>query len=437
MDTVYKLGEFPLTVAAGGKALVGDIDGDGMMEAVFIKGDSGLDYRYVPHQVASAAAYRLDGTLLWQVGDDSGTAGEFDADFPAQLVDIDGDGALELVCVMQKQLLVLAGATGAEKHRFALPAADAHDCIIVCDLTGRGYTGDLLLKNRYERLWAMSLTDDRALQLLWEHRGNIGHFPLAVDINGDGHDEVMAGYDLLDCNGALLWSCKDLDEHADCLWAGDVFADGRIEVCVGGSDTCLYDATGNELWRYTGSVESQHVALGHYDAEKSTMQIAGLDRIERGDGYRGSRHQGDKTPCGKDGIFFLNADGTERWKEERKTPGWLTIVETYRHWCGRVQDYILAYRRGGGLLPCLYDSELRRVAEFGTDGYIAHADFFGRGMNDALIYTPTKAVIYSGAPFDITARLAELRQQPSAHRSPLPHPRRLSMVTLYPGCVAE
>lgn len=438
MDAVYKLGEFSLSFAAGGKGLLGDIDGDGVMEAVFVKGDSERDFRYVPHQVASAAAYRLDGTLLWTLGDDSGKAGEFDADFPAQLIDIDGDGKLELVCVMQKQLLVIEGSTGKEKCRFALPAEEAHDCIITCNLTGRAHRGDIILKDRYNQLWALSLTASGELKLLWTHTGNVGHYPLAVDINADGFDEVMAGYDLLDHNGALLWSCKDLDEHADCLWAGDVFADGRIELCVGGSDTCLYDADGNELWRYTGSVESQHVALGHYIAGKAGMQISGLDRIERADGYIGSRHSGDKTPGGKDGIFFLSADGAELWKEDRKTPGWLTIVETYRNWAGRAQDYILAYRRGGGVLPGLYDSNQTRIAEFGTEGYVLHADVFARGMDDCIIYTPEKAVIYSASPFDIKERIESAQKQlAEGSAKPLLQPRRLSMSTLYPGCIAE
>ena len=168
------------------------------------------------------------------------------------------------------------------------------------------------------------------------------------------------------------------------------------------------------------------------------MQISGLDRIERGDGYVGSRHAGDKTPGGKDGIFFLSADGTELWKEARTTPGWLTIVETYHNWKGRTQDYILAYRRGGGVFPGLYDGEQRRVAEFDTEGYVLHADFFGRGMDDAIIYTPTKAVIYGGEAIDVAARIATARAQASdGTAQPLAQPRRLSMSTLYPGCIAE
>lgn len=438
MDKVYTLGEFTLEFAAGGKALLGDINGDGMMEAVFVKGDTGRDFRYVPHQVVSAAAYRLDGSILWTCGDDSAPAGEFDADFPAQIADIDGDGKLEFVCVMQNALHVFDGATGTIKCRAALPSPEAHDCLIICNLTGRTFRGDLVLKDRYEHLWACSLESDGTLKTLWTHTGNVGHFPLAVDINGDGFDEVMAGYDLLDHTGRILWSCKNLDEHADCLWAGDVFGDGKLELCVGGSDTCLYDACGNELWRYTGSVESQHVALGHYIPGKAGMLISGLDRIERGDGYVGSRHSGDHTPGGRDGIFFLAADGTELWKENRTTPGWLTIVETFCNWNGRQQDYILAYRRGGGLMPGLYDADCKRIAEFPTEGYVVHGDLFGRGMDDVIVYTGTKAVVYGAAPYDIPERIKMIETASSSEKpTPLVQPRRLTMSTLYPGCIAE
>ena len=37
---------------------------------------------------------------------------------------------------------------------------------------------------------------------------------------------------------------------------------------------------------------------------------------------------------GKDGMFLLDCNGKEIWKEDRKTDGWLTIVNTYRNWNG-------------------------------------------------------------------------------------------------------
>ena len=45
--------------------------------------------------------------------------------------------------------------------------------------------------------------------------------------------------------------------------------------------TVMYDRYGKELWRYEGSIESQHIALGRFRSDLPGMQIAGLDRLVR------------------------------------------------------------------------------------------------------------------------------------------------------------
>lgn len=413
MGEVYEISSFDISAAGGGKGLLGDIDGDGRMEVVFAQGNSGIDDRYVPHQVTCVTAYRLDGTMMWQAGEKMEEPGGFGADFPVQVCDFDGDGRLEIVCVMNRKFCVLDGRTGECRTQYELPSDEAHDCIILADLTGRGARRDVILKDRYHNMWAL----DNEWKLLWTHAGNVGHFPWVSDVNGDGYDEVMAGYDLLDHNGRLLWSCKDLEDHADCLWVGDVNADGKPEIVVGGSVTCLYDADGNELWRYDGSIESQHVALGKFCPELPGLQVAGLDRIQRGDGYKGQW-------SGRDGMFLLDCEGKELWKEDRQTKGWLTIVDALYNWNGEGKNYILAYRRGGGVNPGLYDGKGNNVISFPEDGYVLHGDLFGRGKEEVLIYTTEKAYVYSGTQYD-------LKESPSG--KPIPQSRRLYASTLYPG----
>ena len=80
------IGKFDIAAAGGGKGLLGDIDGDGRMEVVFVQADSGIDDRYVPHPITCVTAYRLTGELLWQRGDSSGRPGSFGSDFPAQIL---------------------------------------------------------------------------------------------------------------------------------------------------------------------------------------------------------------------------------------------------------------------------------------------------------------------------------------------------------------
>lgn len=402
-----------ISAAGHGKGLLGDLDGDGRMELVFVRADGDIDDRYVPHQAVCITAYRLSGEMMWQRGKTEGKPGNFGSDFPAQIYDIDGDGKLEVLCVMDRRFLVLDGMTGEVKEDHPLPDEQAHDCIIIANLTGGKRPQDIILKDRYRRLWAM----DREWNLLWTFQGNPGHYPWVYDINGDGFDEVMAGYDMLDHNGNILWSCKDLEDHADCIWVGDVNGDGKPEIAVGGSVTCLYDAEGKELWRYDGSIESQHIALGHFLPEEKGLQVAGLDRIRRGDGYKG---QWD----GKDGLFLIGSDGKEVWKEDRKTKGWLTIAETMRGWGGEDRDLILAYRRGGGVRPTLYDGRGKEAVTFSQDGYVLHGDLFGRGVEDAVVYTDSRAWIYSMHPVDLS-------QAPSG--KPVEQPKRLYSATLYPG----
>ena len=412
-----ELGKIDISAAKGDQALLGDLDGDGRMELLVVQADSDIDDRYVPHQVTCLTAYRLTGELLWQVGTPLEKSGSRGADYPVQIYDIDGDKQLEVLCVMEKKFLVLDGKTGEVKEKHDLPGEEAHDCIIIANLSGKEYASDIILKDRYRNMWAMN----REWELLWTHEGNLGHFPLVYDVNGDGYDEVMAGYDLLDCHGKILWSCKDLDDHADCLWIGDVNGDGKPEIAVGGSVTCLYDVDGRELWRYDGSIESQHIALGKFCPDKLGLQVAGLDRIRRGDGYKG---QWD----GKDGMFLLDCEGKEVWKEDRKTKGWLTIVDALYNWNGEGRDYILAYRRGGGVMPALYNGEMETVVVFPNEGYVIHGDLFGRGKEEVIIYNTETAWIYSGTFYD-------LQQEPKGEA--LSHNWRLHSATLYPGNIHQ
>ncbi|RIX49309.1 hypothetical protein D3P08_23240 [Paenibacillus nanensis] len=402
------------TAGVRNKMLLGDLNGDGRMELVMVQPDGGIDDRYVPHQVQCMTAFDLDGNLLWQVGTPDPNCGGPGSDYPAQIYDIDGDGCCEVLCVMEKRFMVLDGRTGKERYSFDLPSEYAHDCIIIANLSGGPYATDMIVKDRYRTLWAM----DRDFRLLWTHQGNPGHYPWVYDFDGDGRDEVMAGYALLDHDGRKLWSASDLDDHADCIWVGDVNADGEQEIVIGGSVTVMYDVRGNELWRYEDSIESQHVALGKFRDDLPGLQIAGLDRIRRGD------TGGAFSESGKDGMFLLDAQGQEVWKEDRKTNGWLTIIETLSNWDDGGLDYILAYRRGGGVHPTLYDGNMHAVVTFPVDGYVAHADLVGSGREQVLIYDQSAVRIYSSGPMELSASRSGI---------PLRQPKRLYSSTLYPG----
>jgi len=200
------------------KMLLGDLNADGRMEMVMIQADGEIDDRYVPHQLECVTAIDMNGNVLWQVGKHVENPGRFGSDFPAQVYDIDGDGKLEVLCVMNKKFKIINGQTGEIKKEYDLPDNEAHDCILIANLTGSEYPQNIILKNRYKKMWAM----DKDFNVMWEHEGRTGHFPYAYDIDNDGCDEIMAGYDMLDQDGTVLWDCNFLDDHADCIWFGDV-----------------------------------------------------------------------------------------------------------------------------------------------------------------------------------------------------------------------
>jgi hypothetical protein len=384
--------------AAGGrpKILLGDLLGDGRLELLFVQGDD-IDATRDPHEVTSLTAMDLDGTVQWQVGDVDPTGGGHGADFPAQIWDVDGDGENEVVCVIDDELVVVEGRTGEIQSRHDLPHEDAHDCIVPATLTGGRPRSDLIVKDRYSRAWAL----DESFETLWTHEGNTGHFPWPYDFDGDGRDEVMLGYDFLDADGEVQWSCNDLDEHADCIWVADVDGDGDEEIVVGEGGVYAFEPDGTRLWE-------------NREPHEAGLEVAGLDRIVRG---------GPDT-TGQDGIFVVNTEGEIVCEEDRDPGGWVTIIEPMTDWDDADADYILGWRRGDGLNPTLYDGYLNPVVRFPVDGYLVHGDLVGSGREQVLILDDDATVhVFGDEEVDLSAPGDGPRHQP----------KNLATSTLYFG----
>jgi hypothetical protein len=396
--------------------ILGDINGDGVLEMVMLRSDSGIDNRYIPHQVTCVTALDIKGNVLWTVGEPTDAAGGTGSDYPAQIYDYDGDGNLEVLVVMDRMFKVLDGRTGALKIEYPLPHDHAHDCIILANLSGADKPKNVILKDRYRTMWAMS----HDFKVIWTFKGNPGHFPYPYDFNGDGFDEIMAGYDMLDHKGNLMWSVNQNGGHADCIFVADLFNDPKrgVQYVIGGETTGIYDTDGKELARYDGAVETQHVAVGKFRTDIQGLQIACLDRIIR-DGPKEGR---------RDGMFLLDNNGGLILKENRQTPGWMTIIETIQGWDGSSLDYILAYRRGGVIEPTIYDGHFNPVAVFpvGADEetYVEHASIFGDGRVELIFYNNREINIFSSVERDLDK---------IGNGKRLPQPKRLYMHTTYPG----
>jgi len=202
----------------------GDLDGDGQIDMLF-----GQIHHHGPKdgntELSCLTAVTLDGKTLWQVGDPDAWKDHLTDDVAFQIHDIDGDGKNEVVYCMNMELIVADGKTGKTKYKVPTPETPANtpeprnrfprilgDAMYFCDFRGQGRAGDIVLKDRYNSLWAF----DQNLKQLWQAQCNTGHYPFAFDVDGDGKDELIQGYTLFDHTGKKIWSLDDqLKDHAD------------------------------------------------------------------------------------------------------------------------------------------------------------------------------------------------------------------------------
>lgn len=115
------------------------------------------------------------------------------------------------------------------------------DGMRICNFRGLDKPRDILIKDRYCRVYA--LNDD--LEVMWHFQSdkNTGHFPFAIDINGDGHDELLVGYNMLDCHGNKMWTMPVNEDHIDEIVPGR-FESGphkgtKFFACVAGKEGFL------------------------------------------------------------------------------------------------------------------------------------------------------------------------------------------------------
>jgi len=160
---------------------LGDLSGDGKLDILIAQNKGQI--------ITCLTAINIEGKRLWQIGKPCAENYMTKFDLPLQIYDIDGDGRNEVICVMNDDIMIINGRDGSIKKSAALPSNDACDCIVIANFRGNVYPQDILVKNRYTKVWAL----DQDLRVLWSYAGNTGHYPWPHDFDGDGYDESCAG----------------------------------------------------------------------------------------------------------------------------------------------------------------------------------------------------------------------------------------------------
>jgi hypothetical protein len=229
----------------------------------------------------------LDGGQIWQR--------ELPVRFP-RLVDLDGDGRDEIVCFLHDQLTILNGRDGEIIAQTPLPEAKRRDGTVgplwpefnglaCADLRGVGRPSDLVLKEENHtgghNLWAY----DAELRPLWHAvvgMPRYGHGIDFWDVDGDGRDEVMAGYDLLSADGELIrrvTGAEDIpplgSDHADVVAVGPFGPEGEMlaGICTGSDGFWLVDILSGEPIAKHRVGHAQGIAVGKFFPDVPGLQF--------------------------------------------------------------------------------------------------------------------------------------------------------------------
>lgn len=318
---------------------VNDVDGDGELEYIAARVHN--DYND-NHYTASVGVHKKDGSLVWTWGDPENGTHVLGSDTPCQVADIDNDGQLEVLVSSQLYLHILDGKTGKEIKKFQLPTSEKYpdmwssDTIILADISGKGYAGDIIVKNRYHDAWAYT-SDWKLLWHVCDPDGagiKIGHYPQPIDIDNDGRDEVIVGFQCIDDDGSTYWK-MDLNEypgnvgsgHKDNLsvvnfvLTGDVNSDGFIgqrdldllNMYIDGEITL----TGNSL---IAADTDGSGTIDRADAELLAKKLSGELLAFPNKGIPREEQRFVITPCGGgSNVIMINGYGERVWAMDDAT----------------------------------------------------------------------------------------------------------------------
>lgn len=336
-------------------------------------------------QISCLTAIDLDGNVLWQLGEANPQHAFLTADLPFQVYDINGDGRDEVIIARDFKIMILDGTTGKVLKWAHTPRMERSgypfdrlnvDAIRLCDFSGKGRPSDILIKDRYTKVWAYNCD----LELLWTYDApvNTGHFAYTRDVNGDGREEMFIGYDLVSADGQRIWSLPVLTDHTDEIVIGriDPEKEDLIGIVSGSEGFMLADLQGNLLVKQIIG-HAQRISVGNYRPELPGLEIC------------------VSTYWGNQGIIYLyDCHGQLLWSDE---PGCNGNVITPVNWRGDGQELILLNgnpSRGG-----LIDGYNRKVVIFPDDGHpdlcAEVIDLTGDCRDEIVLWNEKRMYIYT------------------------------------------
>lgn len=404
-----------------------DFNGDGKNEILFVQNagahaNEAFDPRFKDVQgyktgVEDQELFCLtltdgEGQILWQVGEPWALERPFSwngSNF-CEVVDLDGDGQIEIMIVYKAELLVYKGATGELCSRHELPHSGFYYSRAVrTDHSGRYHIFTKSVTSSATHGYGNpSLLLDHDFNVVWEKEvDGAGHGGDFADVDGDGLDELLIGFSLFDHDGSPLWSHPPMSEndHLDDSVIADIDGDGRFEFALAhdGHDAVVHNSDGTV--RFTVPMNHcQNILPGRFFEAEPGLQLAFVDKalgraeereaaIVSADGRELSRHRtmgyysviGWSSDVGEDSLMRLewptepDADHRVLWVDP--TGRELARLNVRENFHDRFQKFGLEDYPGRGRY-------------FGTSHTAAIGDLDGDGRDEFLVTDREKVWVF-------------------------------------------
>jgi hypothetical protein len=207
----------------------------------------------------------------------------------------ESSGGSDLFGILEGELVLLDGRTGATLRRAPLPKLQGRELVfryptVSCvNLSAADRPREFILRegDDGDTLWAY----DADLNLLWSAQVNprFGHGNSIAfyDVDGDGREEILAGGSLLDADGELIWRMERHEEvnhihgagHVDAVALGPFAQDEEMDpvafLAAGSAGVYVLDALNGRLRAVhrVGHAQGRHVGNFRPDLPGLEIQV--------------------------------------------------------------------------------------------------------------------------------------------------------------------
>jgi hypothetical protein len=224
----------------------------------------------------------FDGTELWKIDDIKYPITE-GGDCTIQVFDIDGDGKNEVITSINFQLQVRDGKTGQiiksvstpDPYRYANSRNYEYPKVLgdqICPVKiDPVKPAGFYIKDLYTNIWLF----DYNLKQLWHKPLDTGHFPLPVDVDGDGKEEILVCHTLLNADGSVIWELP-LEDHVDNI-AYTSLNPGKepkyFYLAAGESGLLKVDPSNGEILKRLQYGHIQYITIADFLPEKEGLEL--------------------------------------------------------------------------------------------------------------------------------------------------------------------